>query len=118
MLEVNYGLALDLHDKKQDDDATKRLLEVIKAQKASAELRAKSMLLLGRIYEANQRFPEAIDNYVKISVYYSAIRPVAAEGLWLGAQLLERQASGDLPMPIPKPAPKVAPKPKATPAKK
>ena len=124
MLEVNYGLALDLHDKKQDDEAVKRLFEVIKAQNASAELRAKSMLLVGRIYEDTGRFAEAIDTYVKISVHYSALRPVAAEGLWRGAQLLERQASGELPMPIPKPVPKVAPKPnpaakpKATPAKK
>ncbi len=119
MLEVNYGLALDLHDKKQDDDAMKRLLEVIKAQKASAELRAKSMLLLGRIHEDNRRFAEAIDNYVKISVYYGAIKPAAAEGLWRGAQLLERQASGELPMPTPPPVvPKAPVKPKATPTKK
>ena len=116
MLEVNYGLALDLHEKKQDEDAVKRLLEVIKAQKASAELRAKSMLLLGKVHEANARYSEAIDNYVKISVYYSAIKPIAAEGLWLGGQLLERQASGEIPMPTPPPKPVV--KPKATPAKK
>ena len=119
MLEVNYGLALDLHDKKQDEEATKRLLEVIKAQKASAELRAKSMLLLGRVHEDNKRYAEAIDNYVKISVYYAAIKPVAAEGLWRGAQLLERQASGELPMPTPPPAaPKAPVKPKAAPVKK
>ena len=116
MLEVNYGLALDLHEKKQDEDAVKRLLEVIKAQKASAELRAKSMLLLGKVHEANARYSEAIDNYVKISVYYSAIKPIAAEGLWLGGQLLERQATGEIPMPTPAPKPLV--KPKATPAQK
>ncbi len=119
MLEVNYGLAIDLHEKKQDDDAINRLREVIKAQKATAELRARSMLLLGKIHEANARYAEAIDNYVKISVYYSAIKPIAAEGLWLGGQLLERQASGDIPMPAPpKPVVKPAVKPKATPAKK
>ena len=116
MLEVNYGLALDLHEKKQDDDAIKRLLEVIKAQKASAELRARSMLLLGKIHEANERYAPAIDNYVKISVYYGAVKAVAAEGLWLGAQLLERQATGEIPMPTP--PPKAAATPKATPAKK
>ena len=68
MIEVNYGVALDLHDKKQDDEAMKRLLDVIKKQTASAEMRAKSMLLLGRIHEDNRRYTEAIDNYVKISV--------------------------------------------------
>ena len=113
MIEVNYGVALDLHDKKQDDEAMKRLLDVIKKQTASAEMRAKSMLLLGRIHEDNRRYTEAIDNYVKISVYYSAIREPAAEGLWRGGQLLERQASGEIPMPTPKPVVKATPKPKA-----
>ena len=112
MIEVNYGVALDLHDKKQDDEAMKRLLDVIKKQTATAEMRAKSMLLLGRIHEDNRRYAEAIDNYVKISVYYSAIREPAAEGLWRGGQLLERQASGEIPMPTPKPVVKATPKPK------
>jgi TolA-binding protein len=116
MLEVNYGIALDLHDKGQDDDAMKRLFEVIKAQKASAELRAKSMLLLGKIHEAAKRFEMAIDNYLKISVYYGGVPKVAAEGLWLGAQLLERQATGEIPMPTPTPKPTAAPKPAAKPA--
>ena len=48
--------ASTLHDQKKDDEAIKRLHEVIKAQKATAELRAKSMLLLGKIHEANGRF--------------------------------------------------------------
>jgi len=120
MLEVNYGIALDLHEKKQDDEAIERIYKVIKAQSASAELRAKAMLLLGKIHEANGRFSEAIDNYVKISVFYSTIQKSAAEGLWRGAQLLERQADGKIPMPTPPPAPKVVPKvkPDAAPVKK
>ena len=40
MLEVHYGLALDQHDKKEDEQAETRLRDVIKAQGASAELRA------------------------------------------------------------------------------
>lgn len=118
MLEVNYGLALDQHAKKQDEDAVKRLLEVAKAQGATAELRAKAMLLLGRIHEENQRYAEAIDSYVKISVFYGAIEKVAAEGLFRGAQLLERQASGEIPMPTPPPVVKTTPKPAGTPAPK
>lgn len=118
MLEVHYGIALAQHDKKEDDKAEARLRDVIKAQGASAELRAKSMLLLGRIYEDNKRFAEAIDNYVKISLYYKAIDRVAAEGLWRGAQLLERQASGEIPMPTPLPVQKATPKPAGTPAPK
>ncbi len=104
MLEVNYGTAVALHDQKQDDEAIKRIQEVIRGQKSSAELRAKSMLLLGKIHEANGRFELAIDNFIKISVFYGGVPKVAAEGLWRGAQLLERQASGEIPMPTPKPA--------------
>lgn len=111
MLEVNYGRALDLHDKKQDVEAAERLRKVSMAQEAAPELRAKSMFLLARIHEANGRFPEAIDNYVKVSVYYPAVSKIAAEGLWRGGQLLEKQASGELPMPTP--APKAPPKPAA-----
>jgi hypothetical protein len=44
---------------------------------------------------------------------------VAAEGLWRGANLLEKEASGKIPMPKPAtPAPKVAVKPGASPANK
>lgn len=112
MLEVNYGIANSLHDQGKDDDAMKRLFEVIKAQKATAELRAKSMLLLGKIHEANKRFEMAIDNYLKISVLYLGVPKVAAEGLWLGGQLLERQAKGEIPMPTPTPKPAEAEKKK------
>jgi TolA-binding protein len=112
MLQVNYGTAVALHDQKKDDEAIKRIQEVIRAQKSNSELRAKSMLLLGKIHAANGRFELAIDNFIKISVFYGGVPTVAAEGLWLGGQLLERQASGDIPMPTP--APKLA----ATPAGK
>jgi TolA-binding protein len=118
MLEVHYGIALDLHEKKQDEEAEERLRKVLKAQEATPELRAKAMLLLGRIYEDNGRFAEAIDTYVKISTHYSAIQKPAAEGLWRGAQLLEKQAEGKIPMPTPPPAPKVQPKVKPGASKK
>jgi TolA-binding protein len=106
MLEVNYGLALSLHEKKADDEALRRLGDVVRAPKAPAELRANAMLLLGRIHEDNKRFDVAIDNYIKIATFYSGVPQAAAEGLWRGAQLLERQARGELPMPTP--APKAA----------
>jgi hypothetical protein len=91
----------------------------MKAPNASSELRAKSMLLLGRIFEDTQRYAEAIDSYIKISAYYKAIDRVAAEGLWRGAQLLERQATGEIPMPTaPTRRPKGTPDPAATPPSK
>ena len=112
MLEVNYGIAVAMHDKHEDDEAIKRIQEVIKAQKATPELRAKSMLLLGDIHRDNGRIPLAIDNYIKISVFYTGVPKVAAEGLWRGAQLLEDQSTGKYPMPTPTPPP---PKSAATP---
>lgn len=122
MMEVNYGIAQDLHDKKQDDEALKRLLEVVKNSNASSQLRANAMLLLGTIHEEAGRFDAAIDNYIKIGTFYSGVHEVAAEGLWRGAQLLERQGRGELPMPTPPPkatpGPKAAPKAAGTPAAK
>jgi TolA-binding protein len=114
MLEVNYGIAVALHEKHEDDEAIKRIQEVIKAQKAPAELRAKSMLLLGDIHKDNGRIPLAIDNYIKISVFYTGVPKVAAEGLWRGAQLLEDQSTGKYPMPTPTPKPAATPKPAGT----
>ncbi len=110
-LEANYPLAQSLHDAKKDDEAIKLLLEVIKAQSAPAELRARAMLLLGKIHESNGRHDFAIDNYMKIAAYYGGVADVAAEGLWLGGQLLERQASGQIPMPTPAPKAAGTPKP-------
>ncbi len=115
MLEVNYGIAVALSEKQQYDDARNRLKEVIKAQKATAELRAKSMLLLGDMDKASGNIPGAIDNYIKISVFYSGVPKLAAEGLWRGAQLLEKQADGTYNMPSPTPKP--AATPKAAPSK-
>jgi hypothetical protein len=107
---VNYGIAVALHEKHDDEDAIKRIQEVIKAQKAPAELRARSMLLLGDIHKDNGRIPLAIDNYIKISVFYTGVPKVAAEGLWRGAELLEGQSTGKYPMPTPTPKPTAAPK--------
>ena len=115
-LEANFPIAQGLHEQKKDDEAIKLLLEVIKAKDATSELRARSMLLLGKIHEGNGRFEQAIDNYMKIAAYYSAVSDAASEGLWLGAQLLEKQANGQIPMPTP--APKVAATKEAAPAKK
>lgn len=121
MMEVNYGIAKDLHDKKQDDEALTRLLAVVKNSNATSQLRANSMLLLGIIHEEAGRFDAAIDNFIKIGTFYQGVPEAAAEGLWRGAQLLERQARGELPMPTPPPkttpGPKAA-KPAATPAAK
>ncbi|MEA3213782.1 MAG: hypothetical protein QOE70_6839 [Chthoniobacter sp.] len=121
MMEVHYGIALAHYEAKTDEeDALRRLLEIIRAPKAPAPLRANAMLLLGKIHENGQRYDMAIDNYIKIATFYGGVKEVAAEGLWRGAQLLERQGRGELPRPVPppkaSPAPKASPGPKGSPA--
>jgi TolA-binding protein len=107
MQEANYGIALGLHGQKAYDDALKRLLGVVNSRTASAELRAAAMLLFARINEEKGNHDAAIDNYIKVARLYAGVPEAAAEGLWRGAQLLEKQGSGQLPMAKPStPAPK------------
>ncbi|MHA3771383.1 tetratricopeptide repeat protein [Verrucomicrobiota bacterium sgz303538] len=107
MQEANYGIALGLHEQKAYDDALKRLLGVVNSKTASAELRAHAMLLFARINEDKGQHESAIDNYIKVARLYTGVPDAAAEGLWRGAQLLEKQANGQLAMPTP--PPKAAP---------
>jgi TolA-binding protein len=108
MNEVNYGIAVTLFDQKKYDDAADRLRKILKSPTASSELRAKTMLLLAKIYEATEQYELAIDNFIKISVFYGGVPKVAAEGLWRGGQLLERQVRGEIKMPTPTPKPAAA----------
>jgi TolA-binding protein len=116
-LEGSYGIALADYQKKKYDECLKRLLVIIKASTAPAELRAKAMLLLARCHEDQGHFEAAIDNYLKIPNYYSAVASAASEGLWRGANLLERQARGEIPMPTPTPKPAGKAPAKAAPKK-
>ena len=102
-LEADYGIALSLREGKKFDDAIGLLGGVIRATNATAELRARSMLLFGYIMldkmnsatdpkQQEQFLGAAIDNFIKIPQFYSGVPKAAAEGLWMGSQLLERQA--------------------------
>jgi hypothetical protein len=51
------------------------------------------MMLLGRISQAQGNIDAAINNYVKIGSFFKAETELAAEGLWLGGQLLEQKAN-------------------------
>ena len=110
MMEANYGIALGLHEQKNYDEALKRLTQVTRSNTAPAPLRANGMLLFGKIKEEQGDYQSAIDNYIKIASFYSGVPEAAAEGLLRGAQLLERQGKGEIPMP--------KPEKKAAPAKK
>ncbi len=119
MLEANYGIASSLFEKKDYQEALKLLIAVTRATQAPAELRAKSMLLLARVNEAEGESEAAINNYIKIeAVFGNGVPALSAEGLWRGAQLLEKEGAGQIPMPsIPAPGAKASP-PKAPAAAK
>ena len=112
MAEASYGIALAAYDSKNYDEATKRLVKIISSRTASPELHARGMLLLGQVQEGLGSFDDAINSYTKIANFYEGVPTLAAEGLWRGAGLLEKQGNGSIPMPTSKAAP---PKPAAKP---
>lgn len=93
ILEANYGIAVAAHAEKQDDKAIPLLIQVSRARTGTIELRANAMLLLAKIQEAKNELLPAIDQYLKIPLFYEAVPAAAAEGLWCGAVLLEKQAA-------------------------
>jgi len=102
LLEANYGIAEALVGEKKYDEAARLLISIIRAQTATAELRANAAFLNGEILEAKGDLASAIDQFIKISAFYSGVDTVAAEGLWRGSQLLEKQAA-TLPLKAGKP---------------
>jgi TolA-binding protein len=105
VLEADFGISQSLKNEKKFDEAVALLGNIIRAQKASAELRANSMLLGGDIMvekmkaatdpkEKQSYLDAAIDYYIKIAQFYGGVPTVAAAGLWYGAQLQEEQAGG------------------------
>jgi tetratricopeptide (TPR) repeat protein len=104
MLEANYGMAEALIAENKADEAMKILGAIIRAQNATADLRASSFLLYGYIMKdkattetdpekKKQALATAIDFFMKIPQFYSGVPAAALTGLWEGAQLLEQQAA-------------------------
>ncbi|HZH97874.1 MAG TPA: tetratricopeptide repeat protein, partial [Fimbriimonadaceae bacterium] len=118
LLEADYGIAAGLAGQKKNEEALRLLAGVSKRTDAPVQLRAKSMLLLGKVLQADGKHEEAINNYIKISTFFEGVPDIAAEGLWLGAQLQEKQASGEIPMPVTAPPAKKAAAPAKPPAAK
>jgi len=94
ILEANFGIAQSLAQQKKLDEASTILVQLIRAQTATAELRANSFLLSGDIQMEKGNLEGAIDDYIKIATYYEGVPTAASEGLWKGGQLLEKQAEG------------------------
>jgi TolA-binding protein len=97
MQEANYGSSLQLYAEKKYEEAAKLLIGVVREAKVAPEVRAPAMLLLAKINEDQGDYDSAINNYIKVDHMFTAVPEVAAEGLWRGAQLLERQARGEIP---------------------
>lgn len=94
ILEANYGIAQSLVTQNKLDEAMTLLIGIIRAQTATAELRANSFLLAGKTQEQKGAIEPAIDYFIKIAAFYEGVPAAAAEGLWRGGQLLEKQAAG------------------------
>lgn len=101
--EADLGIGAGLFEQKKYGEAVDILADVAAKNSAPPPLRAKAMLLLAKALEAEKIYDQAINNYLKTGLYFKAEEDIAAEALWLGAQLLEKQATGEIPMPTKRP---------------
>ena len=92
VVEANFGIAKMMIRQNNPDDALKLLVGVVANRNASTNVRAHAMALIGDIYSAKGNIEQAIDAYLKTAAYYGGVPDAAAEGLFKGAQLLEKQA--------------------------
>ena len=115
LLEADLGIGIDLFMQKKYDESIKLIAPVAKATAGPVEIRAKAMMTLGQISEAEGDIDTAINNYIKIATFFEGVPEFAAEGLWRGAQLQEKKASGEVKQ-VPKATP--APEKKAEPEMK
>jgi TolA-binding protein len=113
--EAEFGIATGLYEQKKYDEAIELLKSIAGKLAAPVPLRAKAMILLAKSCEQTKDYEGAINNYIKIANFFESEREIAAEGLWLGAQLQEKQASGAIPRPTPAPRAAATPKPGASP---
>ncbi len=100
LLEANYEIAESHFRAKEYDKALGLLIPIIRANTVTPDVGAKAILLLGKVQEAQGDIPSAIDQYIKVFVFFESADEPAAEGLWLGGQLLEKQAA-TLPESVP-----------------
>lgn len=89
--QANLGLAQSLVKQGKPDQAIPLLGEVAKSSSAPLETRAEGMMLLAKIQQDKGQVG-ALDTYLKIQAFYPTAAQ-APEALWLGAQLLEKQAA-------------------------
>ncbi|MFA7343717.1 MAG: tetratricopeptide repeat protein [Terrimicrobiaceae bacterium] len=104
VLEADYGIAESLRADGKLDEALQLLPAIIRAQNASADLRAKAFLLGGFIMKQKSEAAtdpkqkgefrgQAIDFFAKIAQLFTGVPLAATEGLWQAGQLLEEQSN-------------------------
>lgn len=91
LLEADYGIAQGHFGKGELDQALKLLTDVAKSTTAPTNLRARAMILMGEIAEKKGDNDSAINNYIKVGALFPAEVELAPEGLWRGAQLIEKK---------------------------
>jgi tetratricopeptide (TPR) repeat protein len=101
--EAEFGIANGLYEQKKYEEASDLLRTIAVKTTAPVPLRARAMMLLAKSSEALKDYDVAINNYIKIAAFFESERDIAAEGLYLGAQLQERQAKGEIPKSAAKP---------------
>ena len=89
--EARLGVAEGLVASGKGAEALPLLADVMKLPATPLAARARAMFLNGQIQEAKGE-EGAMDSYLKVAVFYPTSAE-AAEGLWKGAQLLEKQAA-------------------------
>ncbi len=93
LMEADYGIAAGEAQKKDYKKALERLSPIVRNPNADTHLRAQAMLLIGKISEETGEIDVAINNYIKIGTMFPAEQELAPEGLWRGAQLIEKKIS-------------------------
>lgn len=102
-LEADYGVILGdlergaLKEEIQIRKGLQQLADIVKISNTRTfDLQAKALFLMGRLYEELKDYDSAAAAYLKIANRFAAIEKVAGDGLWKGAQILEKQAKGEI----------------------
>jgi TolA-binding protein len=93
LLEANFGIARSLVQQGKYDAASALLVPIVSSRSAPTSLRAHAFLVIGQIQESKGNIDAAIDSYLKTAAFYGSVSDAAAEGLWRGGQMLEKQAA-------------------------
>ena len=102
-MEADYGVILGdlergtLKEEAQLREALQRLADIVKVSNTKTfDLQAKALFLMGRVYEELKDYDSAAGAFLKIAARFESVQKVAGDGLWRGAQILEKQAKGEI----------------------